>query len=152
MSSKKEHDNPAAVAARIVNFLTGVASKLTGANPLDVLGVDYTAGQLTGKLQSIQAPYTAADEAHRASTKAVQVRDAAEPDALQFLDALVHAVINRFGETSPDLEAFGIQPRKKRRTLTPEQKLARAQKARATRAKHKESAGPDSPPRAPQTK
>jgi hypothetical protein len=146
MSTNKDQVNPAEVESRIVNFLTGVASKLVGAKPLEVAGVDYTSDTLTAKLQSDQSPYIAADESHRTTTKAIQVRDEAQPGTLAFLQALEHAVRNRYGDSSPDLEAFGLTPKKPRRTLTPEQKFARAQKARATRAKHKEMRAQTSPP------
>jgi hypothetical protein len=149
-NKKNRHDaNPATVEQRIINFLTGVGSKLVGAKPLEVEGVDLTSDQLTAKLQSSQAPYIDADETHRASTKAIQVRDEAQPGTIAFLDALEHAVRSRYGDTSPDLEAFGIAPKKPKRTLTPEQKFARAQKIRATRAKHKEQQAQASPPSSP---
>ena len=151
MSAKKNDQvNPAEVESRIVNFLTGVAAKLVGAKPLEVSGADYTADQLTVKLQSSQAPYVNSDESHRTTSKLIQARDEAQPGTLAFLEALEHSVRNRYGDSSPDLEAFGLAPKKPRRTLTPEQKFARAQKARLTRAKHKEMRATTTSPPPPQ--
>ncbi len=148
--NRNRHDvNPAEVESRIVNFLTGVASKLAGAKPLAVGGDDLTNDQLTAKLQSSQSTFTAADEAHVALSKAVKARDEALAGVLAFLDALEVALRNRFGDSSPDLVSFGIAPKKPRRTLTPEQRLAKAQKSRAARARLREARAQASSPRPP---
>ncbi len=150
MSKKNQsHTNPAEVEARIAARITGAEIKLTGAKPLDVQGDDYTQDQLVAKLQSLQVPYTASSEAHVASSKAVDAREAAEPATLRFLDALDNSVKNRFGDDSPDLESFGIAPKKPKRTLTPAQKFAKAEKSRLTRAKRKAALAQDSSPPAP---
>ncbi len=149
MSNNRKNDTPAQVEARIAARITGVGSKLTGAKPLEVLGDDYPADKLTAKLQSLQVPYTDSNEAHQASSKAVQARDAAEPETLRFLDALDSSVRSRYGDDSPDLESFGIAKKKSPRKLTPEQKLAKAEKARLTRAKRKAAFAKDSSPPAP---
>ncbi len=147
--SKKNHNHPAQAEARIAARITGAESKLTGAKPLDVQGDDYTQDQLVAKLQSLKVPYTASNEAHVTSSKAVQARVAAEPATLRFLDALDNSVKNRFGDDSPDLESFGIAPKKPKRKLTPAQNLAKAEKSRLTREKRKAALAPDSSPPAP---
>ena len=150
MSKKNQsHSNPAEVEARIAARITGAESKLTGAKPLDVQGDDYTSDKLVAKLQSFQGPYITSSEAHQASSKAIQARVATEPATLRFLDALDNSVKNRFGDDSPDLESFGIAPKKPKRTLTPAQKFAKAEKSRLTRAKHKAALAQDSSPPAP---
>ena len=58
---------------------------------------------------------------------------------IEFLDALDRAVEGQFGSSSTVLESFEIAVKKPRRTLTPEEKLAQAQKSRATRAKLREA-------------
>ena len=135
MANKEE--NPARVEARIAARIKGAGTELGTGETLEVLGVTFDAGQLTAKLQSFQVPYTTTDQAHHAFSEAVKVRDAAQPGALEFLDALDRSVEGKFGPRSPKIESFGISPRKAPRTLTPEQKLAKAEKNRLTRAKLK---------------
>ena len=135
--SRKQDQTPARVEARIAARIKGTATELGTGETLDVLGVKFDAGQLTAKLQSHQVPYTTTDQAHHAFSEAAKARDAAQPGTLEFLDALDRAVEGKFGPRSPRIESFGISPRKAPRTLTPEQKLAKAEKARLTRAKLK---------------
>ncbi len=155
MSNKKQDDNPAAVDARIAARIKGATNELGTGDTVEVLGVTYDAPQLTAKLQTCQAPYTATDQAHHAFSEAVKVRDTAQPGTLEFLDALDRAVEGKFGPRSPKVGSFGISPRKAPRTLTPEQKLAQAEKSRLTRAKLKAAraktpaaptSGPSTPP------
>jgi len=150
--SKKNRDsgNPGRVEARISGYMTGVGAKLAGGKPVEVFGVDYTADQLTARFQSLLALYTAANEAHQAASKAVAARDGAQPGALLFLDAFEGMMRTRFGADSPDLQSFGITPKKPARKLTPEQQLAKTEKSRATRAKHEGETAPAAPvPAAP---
>ncbi len=142
-------DTPARVEARIAARIKGATDELGTGETLDVLGVTYDAGQLKAKLQSFQVPYTATDQAHHAFSEAVKVRDAAQPGALEFLDALDGSVVGKFGPRSPRIESFGFSPRKAPRTMTPEEKLARAEKSRLTRAKL--AAARAKPPAAPPT-
>ncbi len=147
MRSNHQNDNPAQVEARIAARITGAESKLTGAKPLEVLGDDYSGDQLVAKLRSLQGPYISSNEAHQASSKAIQVRQAAEPATVRFLDALDSSVRSRFSDDSPDLESFGIAPKKAPRKLTPEKHLAKTEKARLTRARRKAAFAKDpSPP------
>jgi hypothetical protein len=137
MSNKERDENPAAVDARIAARIKGATNELGTGDTVEVLGVTYDAVQLTAKLQTCQAPYTATDQAHHAFSEAVKARDTAQPGTLEFLDALDSAVEGKFGPRSPKVESFGISPRKAPRTLTPEQKLAKAEKSRLTRARLK---------------
>jgi len=146
MSKKnRSNANPARVEARIAGYMTGVGAKLAGGKPVEVFGVDYTADQLTAKFQSFLALYTAANEAHQALSKAIAARVGAEPGALLFLDAFEGMMRTRYGADSPDLESFGIAPRKPARKLTAEQQLAKTEKSRETRAKHDGETAPASP-------
>ncbi len=131
-------ENPKEVETRINARIQGAGTKLGGSS-LQVLGVPYDAGSLTVKLQSFLSPYTSTHDADSAASVARKARDAAQPGALEFLDALDRAVEGHYGSSSLELESFGISPRKTRRKLTPEERLAAAQKSRATRAKLREA-------------
>jgi hypothetical protein len=140
MSNKRTKDHgPARVEARIVAHMMGATIQLGTGDTLQVLGGTYDAGQLTAKLQSFQAPYAAADQAHQAWSQAVKAREEAKPGTLEFLGALDRSVEGKYGPNSPVIESFGISRRKAPRTLTPEQKLAKAEKSRLTRARLKEA-------------
>ncbi len=146
--AKHKNENPAQVEARIAAHLDGAANKLSSGETLRVLGVTYNSQQLTAELGSRRAPYTTVDGAHEALTTAVKTRDAAQPGTIAFLDALDQAVGANFGPTSPSVESFGVTPRKARRKLTPDEKRARAEKARLTRARVK-AARAQQPPAPP---
>jgi hypothetical protein len=130
----KNHDSPKEVELRIDARSKGAATKL-GAASLQILGVSYDSVSLPAKLQSLRVPYSSTNDADEVASAARKVRDAAQPGTLEFLDALDAAVEGQYGSSSDVLEAFGISRRKPRRVLTPEEKLAQAQKSRATRAK-----------------
>ncbi len=146
--SKNKNGNPARLEARIVAHLDGVANKLQSGDPLQVLGVTYNSQQLAAQLGSLRVPFTTANGAHEALKAAVEARDAAEPATVAFLDALDLAVGAKFGPMSQSVESFGVAPPKARRKLTPDQKRARAEKARLTRARVK-AARAQQPPAPP---
>ncbi len=135
--SKHKNDNPAQVEARIVAHMDGAATKLQTGETLQVLGVPYDSQQLGAKLGTMRVPYTTVDGAHEAFSTAVKARDAAQPETLAFLEALDQAVGAKYGPKSQSVEGFGITPRKTPRVLTPDEKRAKAEKARLTRARIK---------------
>ncbi len=135
---KKMQGNPKEVHARLDARIKGAGSKLGGTS-LQVLGGSYDSGSLTAKLQSFLALYTSSNDADQAADGARKARDTAQPGIIEFLDALDRAVEGQFGSSSTVLESFEIAVKKPRRTLTPEEKLAQAQKSRATRAKLREA-------------
>ncbi len=143
-----KNDSPAKVEARIVAHIDGATNKLQSGETLRVLGVTYDSQQLMAKLGSMRVPYTTTNEIHEALAVAVDGRAAAQPDTVAFLDALDMAVGANFGPTSQSVESFGVTPRKARRTLTPDEKRAKADKARQTRARIREARR--QPPEPPQ--
>ena len=132
---QNKNDSPAKVEARIVAHIDGAVNKLQSGETLQVLGVAYDSLRLMAKLGSMRAPYSTVNGAHEALATAIDVRAAAQPDTVAFLDALDMAVGANYGPTSQSVESFGVTPRKARRKLTPDEKRARAEKARLTRAR-----------------
>src|SRR5579872_6906311 len=128
--------NPGSVEARIDKLVAGLAKLATNLN-LNVVGTNYVPSSLSAALTAKKAPYVKADEAHTAHKEAVAERDAQNADTLEFLDACEGVLVGSFGPTSPQLTTAGVKPKTPRRKMTPEQRLARAQKARETRAAHK---------------
>jgi hypothetical protein len=146
--SKHKNENPASVEARIVSHLDGATNQLSSGETLQVLGVSYNAQQLTAKLGSLRALYTTTDQTHVAWSEAVKARDAARPETLAFLEALDLAVGAKYGPTNQSVENFGVTPRKAPRKLTADEKRAKAEKARLTRARVK-AARAEQPPAPP---
>jgi|SRR5579872_3092859 len=128
--------NPGSVEARIDKLVAGLAKLATNLN-LNVVGTNYVPSSLSAALTAKKAPYVKADDAHTALKQAVAERDSQNADTLAFLDAVEGALVGSLGATSPQLSDCGVKPKKPHRTMTPEERLARAQKARATRAAKK---------------
>jgi|SRR5579871_3189745 len=63
----------------------------------------------------------------------LQARNASIPDAKAFVANAKTGLVAVLGSDSPDLVLFGLNPKKPSRTLTPEERLARAAKLRQTR-------------------
>ena len=149
MVQQKKKDNPGSVEARIDQLVEGLA-KLSDSISLNVIGTNYVPSSLSAALTAKKALYVTADQAHIASKQAVAARDSAQPDTLAFLDAVEGVLVGSFGATSPQLTTCGVEPKKPRRKMTPEQRLLRAEKARATRA-DKKAAKAATPAPAPNT-
>jgi|SRR5579883_966871 len=136
MVQNLKQDHPGGVEARIDKLIAGLA-KIADSNNLNVVGTNYVPSSLSAALTAKKAPYVKADDAHTALKQAVAERDSQNADTLAFLDAVEGALVGILGATSPQLSDCGVTPKKPRRTMTPEQRLARVQKARATRAAKK---------------
>jgi hypothetical protein len=136
-NSKKSKD-PGHVQARIQNLLSGLA-KLGPQENLDVLGTSSAPGTLSSQLGTMLVPFTTADQAHQAVSEAVKARDAGRPDTVKFIEGIEAAVKSHFGASSPRLTDFGMKPKKAPRKLTPEERLAATEKAKATRTRVKQA-------------
>jgi urease accessory protein UreF len=134
--------SPGRIQARVKALLDGVQQKLSSSSkPLEVAGVDNTNVDLANTLNVILARYVAPDAAHQAWQVSVRARDAAETQDMAQIDAIESALKNRYGATSPELQAFGMKPRKAPRKLTAQQREAATEKARETRAEHETASG-----------
>jgi len=130
--------NPGKIQARVQALLDGVQQKLSSSTkPLEVAGVDNTNVDLASTLNAILTRYVAPENAHQAWQLSVHARAAAETQDMASIDAIESALKNRYGASSPELLAFGIQPKKESpRKLTAQQREAATEKARETRAEH----------------
>ncbi|HEY1696834.1 MAG TPA: hypothetical protein VGG39_31960 [Polyangiaceae bacterium] len=118
--------------ARDAQVITGIQKNLQNAPSLALAGTTFTAATLTQLVQSrIDAANAiiAAEAAFHAKVAAFRVLSAQVTKVLRGLRQLV---INTFGEDSPILADFGFTA-PKTGTLTPEQQVAKAAKAKATR-------------------
>jgi hypothetical protein len=121
------------IMARDAHVIAGIGKRLQNVSSLPIAGSAFTPADLVKLVQSRidAANETATTEATWRSTVA---QDRALNTALApVIRGLRQYVINVFGETSPALADFGFTP-PKHTTRTPEEKVAAAAKARATRA------------------
>jgi hypothetical protein len=97
-----------------------------------------SAGSLTqaavvGKLQEWLGAYTALDAQATAYKQARVPVQSMQAEARQYLAALKLALANALGPQSPQLEQFGLKPKKAPRPLTSQQQAVKAAKALVTR-------------------
>jgi hypothetical protein len=145
MARKKNGNrHPSSVEARIREMLQGFETE-PQSTVLDVYGVPSAPDKLRGELQTRLARYTDSDAAQLAATKLIEVRDAAEPETLRYLDAIDASLRGHYGAESSDLARFGVKPKKAPRKLTAEERLHQVEQLRKTRAEH-EGKGPTTTP------
>jgi hypothetical protein len=124
--------NRTTTQARDGQVIVGIDKNLQNVSSLPLAGSTYTMTALKQLIQSrIDAANTVVNAKanwHDASTK----YKALNTHVTQLVRALRQYVIDAFGASSPVLADFGFTPPKKQ-GLTPEQKVARALKAAATR-------------------
>jgi len=104
-----------------------------------VLGTSSAPGTISSQLGQMLAPYTTTDSARQAWSDEVKARDAAQPATVKFIEGIEAAVKSHFGSTSQRLTDFGLKPKKAPRKLTPEERLAATEKAKATRTRVKQA-------------
>ncbi len=124
--------NRTTTQARDGQVIVGIEKDLQNVSSLPLAGSTYTMAALKQLIQSrIDAANTVVNAKanwHDASTK----YKALNTHVTQLVRALRQYVIDAFGASSPVLADFGFTPPKKQE-LTPEEKVARALKAAATR-------------------
>src|SRR5579871_5762813 len=133
MSTKRP--SPTRLGRVVGQAYDGVKAELKDGLSFSVGGVTYTTAELIAKLASYESLFTAARDDKLALETSLKARDQALPELATFLTSLHAALIGVYGPESSELVKFGFKPRKKAAPLTSEQALARATKAKATRAK-----------------
>jgi hypothetical protein len=124
----------------LLKFLTVQAGMSSGVLPqgltLVVGGVSYNMPDLVSKIAAETAVHTDIRDLRTLLEQKLLDRDQKEPSQRQFLDALEAAVKGYLGVDSASLVKFGYKPKKKPATPTPEERVAKAAKAKATREKN----------------
>jgi hypothetical protein len=100
---------------------------------LTVSGQATTVSNLLAALAAVLGSFAAVDAAVQALKTQRQVLSAEQPSTRKLVASIKAALIATFGKGNPVLEAFGFNAVKPR-VLTPTQKLAKAERAKATRA------------------
>jgi hypothetical protein len=99
-----------------------------------VEGVTYTVADLLAKLGALVAILDAASDAEVEWQKALLAREAVLPEVVKLVSGTRKFLKSHLGARNPALLAYGIEPEKAPAPPTAEQKVARVQKAKATRA------------------
>jgi hypothetical protein len=124
-----------------LNHLAQIANALQNKLPpgtvsLKVSGVVTPVANLVTSVQTDLALYTDARDARVQERQKVATRDAASTAVHARIAVLHKALEMELGATSSVLADFGFSPQQKPRQLTPEEKAAKAAKAKATRVKN----------------
>lgn len=131
----ENQNNPGNILKSFQALAGGLANNpLPGLTQLAAGGQVMPVADLLAEVQGYAQLYKAAEDAAKAHDKAIQAREAAAPAAIDRLQQIRAALKSAIGKRNPDLLAFGITPDQEPAPLTVEQKLARAAKAKATRA------------------
>lgn len=128
--------NPETIKMRIDALVSGLLH-LQRPILMNIEGKNLAIPDLAGVLRQKKQPYTKVDDQHTAWKQAIQDRDAAQPGTLRFLDSAEAAIGGALGPSSPELILFGIKPKRERRPMTPEERVARANALRTARSLRK---------------
>ena len=125
--------NPSALILKVMKFVTGTQKDLVGKMTVLVAGVAMTSAQLVARLQAILAAYQAVADARKALDTALTAWQAQLPDAREFLAEFTIGLKAAFGSRSPQLQDFGIQPKKAAPQRSAADKALAAQKGQDTK-------------------
>ncbi len=100
---------------------------------LEINGRTYTMTDIAQGLQAIIDPLNATVSARATYLEAVKTSDATVSENKLFVSGLRQIVQVSYGQSASTLADFGMAPRKKP-TMTPAERVAAAEKAKATRA------------------
>jgi len=118
---------------KLQQMLAGAQAVIPDGTSITTAGGVLTKAQVVKKLTDELSEFQAIDAGLTALGMArVQLRDDL-PKMHSFYTELKDALSVQFGRGSPLLAQFGLKPRQVPRRLTPEQRVARAEKARQTR-------------------
>ena len=120
-------------AAFAEQLAAGAQKHLANAGQLTFAGGTFTPQQVVDRLNSVATLRADADAAKATAKAKVSAEKTQLPALREFMLAFVALVKVLFGASPDVLADFGIQPKKARKPLTPEQKAAAKAKRAATR-------------------
>jgi hypothetical protein len=130
MSTAKGSNKQASLAQQLI---AGTQKHLATTGSLRFAGGTFTPSQVEAQLQALVTLRTDAETAKAAAKAKVAAEKAQLPALRAFLLGFVELIKAQFG-TQPDVLAdFGLQPKKARKPMSPEQKAAAKAKRAATR-------------------
>jgi hypothetical protein len=121
------------VLGRDDKVIAGIQKNLQGTSSLQLAGTTYSPADLVKLIPSRASQVGAVTAANATWHAAVAAEKELNAKLTTVIQALRQYALNAYGVTSPVLADFGFTATA-RKPLTPEQKVARAAKAKATRA------------------
>jgi hypothetical protein len=135
-SSINKQAVPAGLYLKFITARQGIAGVLSQGATLVVGGQSFTIPDLLVKVDAEIGVYQGIRDLRTLLHQKVADKRLREPSQRRFLNDLEAAVKGQLGVDNADLVKFGYKPKKTPRTLTPAERVAKQEKATATRAKH----------------
>ncbi|MGH7434625.1 MAG: hypothetical protein ACRENE_03045 [Polyangiaceae bacterium] len=136
MATSNYKEKKVAVLGRDAKIVDGIQKDLKGVSSLQLAGSTYTPADLVTLIESRASQVAAVTTANATWHAAVAAEKELNTKLAAVITGLRQYVLNAFGATSPVLADFGFTATV-RKPLTPEQNVAKAAKAKATReARH----------------
>lgn len=130
----KSTNTPTAILAKIAALVAGTTKNIVGKATITVAGTAMTAAQIVAKLAAAPPLYAAVTAARQTLTTALTVWEAALPGLRKFITQYEDALKGTFGVDSPQLQDFGISPKKAPAPRTAAQKAVSSALAKQTKA------------------
>jgi hypothetical protein len=124
---------PKGFRLKLQQMLAGVEAAIPDGTSVTVPGGSMAKAAIVQKLTAATSEFQTVDASLTALDVARTRLRGDLPDLHAFYDELKTSLSASFGKGNPLLAQFGLSPQKPRKKLTPEQRVARAAKARATR-------------------
>jgi len=124
---------PKGLRLELQQMLQGWQAVIPADSTMQSSAGSLTQAAVVAKLQGWLGAYTALDVQATAYKQARVPVKSLQPEARQYLAVLKAALANAFGPQSPQLEQFGLKPRKAPKPLTSAQQAVKVAKAKATR-------------------
>jgi hypothetical protein len=133
MATTNIKEKKVAVLGRDAKIVDGIQKHLQGVPSLPLAGATYSPADLVKLIESRASQVAAVDTANATWHAAVAAEKELSTKLAAVTQGLRQYVLNAFGAASPVLADFGFTATV-RKPLTPEENVARAAKAKATRA------------------
>ena len=133
MATTNIKEKKVAVLGRDDKVIAGIQKHLQATSSLQLAGATYSPADLVKLIQSRASQIAAVTAANATWHAAVAAEKELNTTLTTVIQALRQYALNAYGATSPVLADFGFTATV-RKPLTPEQNVARAAKAKATRA------------------
>ena len=133
MATTNRKEKKVAVLGRDGKIVDGIQKHLQGVSSLPLAGSTYSPADLVKLIESRASQVAAVDAANAGWHAAVAAEKELNATLAAVIQGLRQYALNAFGATSPVLADFGFTATV-RKPLTPEENVARAAKAKATRA------------------
>jgi hypothetical protein len=123
------------IGDQLSELISGLQTAVpSGKSSITVNAKVYTIAALIAALQVFRQLWTTAEDLTAKLHAAVQARNEQTAPAREFIAEVKPAIVALLGAKNPDLEKFGIKPRRSRKQLTGDQLAIANAKRQATRS------------------